>query len=278
MISFCCVIVLYKMRLEESPSFRSVYAQAKRQTRAKIGFFICDNSPMADNKRSEYPDVHYEHHPENKGLGYAYNAAARYSRQKGLEWLILLDQDTILSDDFLACYAETLPIHPEVELFASQIFLPSKKELSPLRRWKAQKRSLQPDKLYLLKHYLLINSGLCIKLALFERSGGYDERVWLDFADTQFIRRIMRIGIEQFYLLPCFCVQNFSNEETELEKLKSRFDIYLQCARACRYFHFSDWLCGQYGIILHTISLCRRTRSLFFLKRLFIRYVFREQL
>ena len=47
-IRICCVVVLYKMKLGASRSFRSIYAEAQRVRDAEIDFFVFDNSPDAD--------------------------------------------------------------------------------------------------------------------------------------------------------------------------------------------------------------------------------------
>ena len=146
----------------------------------------------------------------------------------------------------------------------------------PFRRWKAQKNPLSPGRIYPIKHYLLINSGLCVKLSLFERSGGYDERIWLDFADTQFVRKLWHSGERYFYLLPCKCFQNFSNEQTNIEKLQSRFEIYLECGKNCKFLDFPDWAFRQYCVISHTLSLTIRTRKISFLTKSITKYWMRR--
>lgn len=265
MITICCVIVLYKMRLNESPAFRRAYAQKCIQH--KIRFFIMDNSPEADNTYQNYPDVHYEHCPDNKGLGHAYNAAARFANKERLEWLLLLDQDTILAEGFFDSYINAISTHPDISLFVPQVLLSNGSALSPLRRWKAQKKVLNSNRCYPIKHYLLINSGLCVRLSIFERCGGYNEQIWLDFADTQFIRKIWHLGEKYFYLLPYNCYQTFSDTEIELDRIKSRFDIYLECASHYQYLDLADWLFFQHCRLSHILSLTIRTRSGYFIKR-----------
>ena len=274
MISICCAIVLYKMQLSESPAFQSAYAQIG--THHKIRLFIFDNSPDADSNHRNYPDIRYDHCPDNKGLGYAYNAAARYASKEKLDWLLLLDQDTILPDGFFDSYIDAISAHPDLQLFVPQVFLPKGTEFSPFRRWKAQKNPLSPGRIYPIKHYLLINSGLCVKLSLFERSGGYDERIWLDLADTQFVRKLWHSGERYFYLLPCKCFQNFSNEQTDIEKLQSRFEIYLECGKNCKFLDFPDWAFRQYCVISHTLSLTIRTRKISFLTKSITKYWMRR--
>lgn len=271
MISICCVIVLYKMRLSESPAFRDAYAQ--NSIYYNIRFFIMDNSPEAESTHQNYPDVHYEHCPENKGLGYAYNTAAQFASIEKLGWLLFLDQDTILTKGFFDSYIHHISAYPEVSIFVPQVLLPEGGELSPLRRWIAQKKALKPGQLYPIQHYLLINSGLCVKLSVFNSCGGYNEQVRIDFADTQFVRKIWHSGEKYFFLMPYTCYQTFSNTETDLEKLKARYEIYLECAGKYKYLDFADWLFFKHCLLSHMISLTIRTKSSYFFKR-FIKFFF----
>lgn len=269
-LSIGCVVVLYRMRLNESPSFRAVWEQAGRSDVA-VHFFVQDNSPEADNEVAEtYPGVRYRHCPENPGLGNAYNAGTRYAAEKGAEWLLLLDQDTTLPDDFLECCVRSIETHPRMRIFAPEVFVDESEQLSPLRRWKAQPRPLVAKRDYPVKHYLLINSGLCVSRDLFEKAGGFDEEVWLDFADMQFVRRLLHAGERRFYLMDCRCRQSFSGRETDVEKLKVRFDIYLKCARQCKYLDFADWAFRKYCVIVHASSLTVSMNNTYFIKKLIL--------
>ncbi len=270
MISLCCAIILYKMRLDESTAFSAIHTQALKCKDANIHIFIYDNSPTSDITHIKYPYIHYQHNADNPGLGYAYNAAAQYAHQEHLEWLLLLDQDTNIPDDFLQKYLKAIHNNTNIKLFVPHVFQSNGQELSPLRRWKAQSKQLITNQTYPIKQYLLINSGLCIQLKLFENSGGYDEKIRVDFADTQFVRKLLHAGEQTFYLLNCKCLQNFSNDETELNKLKKRFQIYLENANNCKFIDFGDWLFRQYCIISHTFSLVKRTHNIYFLKQLII--------
>ncbi|WP_418409735.1 glycosyltransferase [Alistipes sp.] len=272
-VNILCVVVLYKMQLNRSASFLSLYRQVG-DCDATVDFFIYDNSPLADVGLSEFPDIHYFHCPGNTGLGTAYNAAARYAEEKGFDWVLLLDQDTVLPDNFLQSYVKAIQENPGIQVFAPRVSLSGKSLLSPMKRWRKQATHLVAEKTYPIRQYLVINSGLCVKTSLFMQSGGYDEKVWLDFADMQFIRKLLHVGVRCFYLLSCECMQHFSNLEADPEKLKQRFDIYIACARNCEYFDMADWIFRQYCVLSHTIGLTIRTRSVYFLKCFFTRYLF----
>ena len=270
-----CVVVLYGNRLHESVSYRAVRSQAGA-CGADVAFSVHDYSPEADPEAVRSEEVVYRHCPENRGLGTAYNAAAEYASKNGISWLLLLDQDTELSDGFLRAYVDAIGSHPDTEVFVPQVLLPDGDFLSPMRRWKKQRRPLVAGGCYPLGRYAVINSGMCVATQLFLRSGGYNEKVWLDFSDTQFVRRLVRAGTSRFYLLTCACTQNFSSEERDRSALKRRYEIYLDCARNCEFIDWSDCLFRLQSVLSHTLMLTFRTHDAYFLRKFFFNYILRK--
>ena len=63
---------------------------------------IWDNTPQAQSVSGLPIPVEYRHSRENAGGAGAYNYAMELAEQRGLSWLLLLDQDTTLSPGFLA--------------------------------------------------------------------------------------------------------------------------------------------------------------------------------
>jgi len=63
---------------------------------------IYDNSPQARAKPSEHlPNCNYVHDAGNGGTAAAYARACALAREAGIDWLLLLDQDTTLPYGFL---------------------------------------------------------------------------------------------------------------------------------------------------------------------------------
>lgn len=269
-----CTIVLYKMKLCESKSFLTIYNQTM-DYKTNVTFYIHDNSPSINDKSfKDLKNLHYTYSPENKGLGYAYNKAAEYANRHHIPWLLFLDQDTSLPNNFLQNYIEAINSHPNISLFSSLVRITDKEILSPMRRWRKQDKPLTPDTIYPVNNYMIINSSLCVHIDAFYRANGYKESVWLDFADTQFVRKLFHNKVDSFYLIPSECIQNFSNKETDIDKLKKRFDIYLECAKNCDYLDLNDWLFRQKCIISHTLSLTFRSNSIYFIKHFLFKYIF----
>ncbi|RRA47452.1 glycosyltransferase [Acidipila sp. EB88] len=106
------VIVLYKQKPQDSPSYRSLLdAHAANQSSGmQLSVLLVDNTPRASSDMAADMElladlpawVEYLPCPENLGLANAYNRALERALRKGAEWLLTLDQDTELPLDFLS--------------------------------------------------------------------------------------------------------------------------------------------------------------------------------
>lgn len=275
-LSILCVVVLYGMQVKDSPSFQAIRKQAA-ECNVKIGFYIHDNSAIPDpTLQKGIKDIEYVYSSQNIGLSAAYNAAALRAKKQNFEWVLLLDQDTQLPNNFLQSYVEAISKNKErYSVFAPKIKELGGAALSPIQRWKKNQWPNCIEGEVPIKPYLLINSCLCIKTQTYLNCEGYNEKVWLDFSDLQFIQRLQRNGIDRFYLLPCQCTQDFSKNEQNIEKLKRRFDIYIQCAKHCENFGLADWVFRQYAILSHTLALSIKTLKGYFIWTYVFSYIFK---
>ncbi len=96
------VVVIYKLEIAASKTIASLHSLG-RQPGLEISLLIYDNSPSPQT--CEHPianlfPVTYVHDPQNGGLAPAYNRALQMAEANGAEWLLLLDQDTVLSADY----------------------------------------------------------------------------------------------------------------------------------------------------------------------------------
>ena len=103
--SILAVIVLYKTSpLASSTSVatlaRSLTATDPGILRLKVLLF--DNSPAAQGVTGLFEREEYLSAPSNPGLAEAYNTGIHIARQQGFDWLLTLDQDTVLPETFLS--------------------------------------------------------------------------------------------------------------------------------------------------------------------------------
>src|SRR5438552_939656 len=102
------VVVLYQVDALKSQTVRSLLkCRAAAQGRA-IPVLILDNTPGRESavRVLDY-DVEYIAFGENRGVSGAYQFAFLVSRARGYRYLVLLDQDSEASDEFI-CALDTI--------------------------------------------------------------------------------------------------------------------------------------------------------------------------
>ena len=180
------VIVIYRIRLSQAASYTSLIRAAGISR-----FVVYDNSP-ADFEQEDIaalcPEALYVRDTANSGLPRAYNLAARKAEEWGYTRVLLLDQDTTFPPEAWHCYQHaagyTGVTAPLAVTAQGQTFSPY--DPSVRRRTPAGLSAGE----YSLHRFYVINSGMCVPVALFKQTGGYNERITLDFSDFQFLMHV----------------------------------------------------------------------------------------
>jgi rhamnosyltransferase len=274
----CFVIVLYKCELINSSSYNSITnSLIKNNKQAKL--LVWDNSPFPHlilPPNLPWIDILYNHSKENRGVSLAYNYAAECASASGYEWIGLLDQDTVFSEDFILKIEESILNRINVKLFVPIIKFEDGKPFSPSRyKFKRGYSCELSHGLYSLYEFIPINSGMIINVCTFKECGGYNNDVWLDFSDCQFIERF-RLVDSNFCVIDSIAYQDFSNNEPNLDTLTNRFSIFCECARASQKNNFMDYFGFFYTTLRHTLALSFRTRSISFFSIFMNKFVFKK--
>lgn len=255
------VIVIYRKHLSEVLPL--IYFNDLQSSDFEI--FIYDNSPesaISDNFKFNHRFV-YHHDPTNKGVSHAYNFAAQYAMENGFDWLILFDQDTEISEEYYPQLKSAITKYPHIKVF-TPIVKYNDGIMSPRKC-----HYFRPLPQYLevginsLEKVAIINSGLAISVKAFIDCGGYNEDLKLDLSDYQFIERLQKT-IKNFYLLPAELYQDFSNNETDNEKLFRRFVTYCDSIKNYNTSQ-SRLIVLRYTGLLHACALTKRTRNIKFI-------------
>jgi len=263
------IIVLYNENLFLTKTYKTLLEKSH------LSFMVYDNSQVAQHKSDEFPvDVVYIHDCENGGLSKAYNFAAKYAKEHKYDWLLLLDQDTSFPTNSINKYVNAINEHEDILLFAPVLRLTNGKPFSPANFYlkRAHASSITQEGEYSLSKVAPVNSGMLVNTEAFLNVGGYNNDVFLDFADFQFIERFSQKYL-LFYLLNLTCIQDFSNEEKDVVALHRRFEMYCSCAKACDKNSIYDSFCYFYIVLRRTIGLIIRTRSFIFLNTFFKKYI-----
>lgn len=270
------VVVLYKERLLQTKTYISLDVAEKKMPKVwSLGLYVYDNSPE-EQSIDENIAVKYIHNKNNPGLGLAYNSAADYATKNGFSWLLLLDQDTTLQDDFLEKTIKDIENNDQENLFAPTVKSQNNKLISPFRMMRKIGSRLRHE-IYgsiNIRKYAVINSGILVSVSTFNEVGGYNEMVKLDFSDTEFLDRFAK-KYDTIFITKSTCIQQLSTFLTDTTKLQQRFIAFCQGAKACNKEDVFAELSYFYVVAKRAVSLLIQTKSLSFIKIFWINYVAR---
>jgi GT2 family glycosyltransferase len=194
------VVVLYKRPPEQSQTIESlgkVFA-AKPELLASIRMILFDNSPKAlDQVNLSFPCT-YRHAGRNVGTSGAYNFAMEFAEAEEIPWLLLLDQDTTVSAEFLPRMLEySALLEQKTEVGSVVPFIYSHGSLvSPRTLGRFNKIGLIPASfsgIYRQKAFA-VNSASLMRVAALREIGGYSDDFWLDLSDVYVFQAMYRRG------------------------------------------------------------------------------------
>ena len=261
MIRFFAIIVLYNRNFFDTVIYKTVIS--KNLNNSCISFLVYDNSLSPQTQPDEISAIggSYFHDKDNSGVSAAYNKGAELATQIGdIDFLLLLDQDTLFEDDYLEKIQLAVIQNPNCNLFAPSIIYGKNKPFSPVKMSVRGVKgvNLEPGE-YNLRDYPPVNSGACIKLSVFIKIGGYNNKIRLDFADFDFFSRLEKIS-PLYRLINSYAVQSFSNEETDKNKLMQRFAFFIEGSK----YAFKNTLIRKYvviSVLKHTLALTMRFKT-----------------
>ncbi|WP_109489320.1 glycosyltransferase [Occallatibacter savannae] len=194
------VIVLYKIRAEDSPAFRSVIAARESFGRnaGEVRVLLWDNSPVSGASENLPEGVAYFGDESNSGLATAYNRAMEWAELHGAEWLLTLDQDTAVPPDFFhkmgnsataaTQYAGVGAIVPQIAASGRRLS-PNWFQFGAVPRWYRTGYVGVPA-----EPVFAFNSGAMLRLDALKQAGGYDPRFWLDNSDAMIFSKLHEHG------------------------------------------------------------------------------------
>lgn len=207
------VIVLYKTKLEESNTMISLQECIAQN----ISILVFDNSPIPQYDRSDFVfnkfNIHYYHDPNNPGLSTAYNYALHLAKEANYNWLMLLDQDTIITKDYIneiqslnfnELSDKVVAIIPRVvSSIDNKIIAPVKVFVGAVFRPVSLCSGDVTEKIS------GINSGTMLRISYLNSIGGFSKNYSLDMLDHWYFRKIFN-DKKIIYLLKSNIHQNLS--------------------------------------------------------------------
>lgn len=120
---------------------------------------------------------------KNLGIAAALNQLLEYGQKKEFDWLITLDQDSIAPFNMVEIYNDYM------EYTRAGIICPYICDLNNER-----KEIIEQEIEIISNEEQVITSGSCINIRKAIQIGGFDERLFIDFVDTEFQKRMLLSG------------------------------------------------------------------------------------
>ncbi len=200
-VQILAVVIRYETPLADSPTVASL-ARAFAETPALLGsvqVLVWDNGPEPDDPSGLPFPVLYRHAAANAGIAGACNGALAVAEQRGIPWLLPLDQDTTLPPAFLTgmlANADALASRERIAAIVPDVFV-GRHRMSPWRvlfnrhePYPEGEAGIAPGE------PAAVNSGSLLRVSALRAIGGYSEAFWLDYSDWYVYHQFFRKGLE----------------------------------------------------------------------------------
>ena len=251
------IMVIYNEKIANAKSYQSLLKSLPPKD-----VLIYDNSPSAQ----DCPDgFHYVHNKLNPGVSTAYNYGAYWAEENHYTHLLLLDSDSIFPEEAMQKYSNAATHHPEHLILAEVIA--SGKVISPF--WFKWGKSWYGDDIpngkLSFDNKAAINSAMLIPISQFKKSGGYNEKIPLDWSDIAFCRKLSRLKIAA-QKIPLRVIHDLSESGmSSIESAKFRFKTYMIGVKRMPTKHILENFLILFWAKLKAFKLCLRYKSLWFL-------------
>jgi len=181
--SVCAVIVSYHPAAEMIEHMFKVLAQVQ-------GMVVVDNGSSAEKLRSlrgaaQILGFHLIENADNLGVAVALNQGVRWAKSSGYTWVILFDQDSCITNNFVNCMLGTWNEHPQKNLIASI----QPRYANPLTgKVSTHQRTKQAE----LLSYM--TAGSMMPVWIFDEIGWFASEYFIDYVDFEYCLRARAAG------------------------------------------------------------------------------------
>lgn len=252
------VVVLYNQNFKEINAYNSFLKYVSEND-----VWIWDNSSNKNNEWLANSQYRYTHSIKNVGISYAYNRAAEYANSHDYKWLMLLDQDTTFPRNSISVISHNLiTCGDRYALFCPVQRITDGRIISPLYSYLGlvhSKKEIQGQ--FVIDNVSIINSGLLIRLDLFNKVGGYNESAFLDYSDWQFVDRCAQVE-KYAYCMDLTCLQDFSGICRDKKKVLDRYILFCQSLKGCEKRSVCKWVGYNLVVLKRCLSIMLRLKTI----------------
>jgi GT2 family glycosyltransferase len=255
--SIVAVLVLYRQSLAESPTYQGLESAfaADPSLRSAIHLIVADNSALAQSLPTGFA-AEYLHDGSNGGLAPRYNHALAAAKACGAAWLMLLDQDTKLTVEYVR---EAVRLASELREATGIVAAVPRLEIggrtySPHAPRLCNTRFCMTPELYgpLPEPAWAYNSGALMRVAAVAATGGFPSAYWLDFLDYATFSQMQASG-GRLFLMHATLQHDLSENRPETPETRGRMEHRLLAEH--RFYRDYGTACDR---LLHRFDLLRQ--------------------
>lgn len=123
------------------------------------------------------PKIEFAKLKDNLGIAYAQNEGLKLAVKKELPWLLTMDQDSVIPDNFTSEYERIISKYDNIGLIA----------------WNQRPYKLGTSS-EIERDWYIISSGCLNNVKALKKSGGFDNKLFIDHVDTDINVRICNLG------------------------------------------------------------------------------------
>ena len=202
---FLAVVVLYKMTFDQSRALTSLRKAISEDTvlAKTIDLMVCDNTPYHQVSPAGFTS-HFYRDTTNPGLAHWYNLALENAAKSGIRWILLLDQDTEVTAEYITeAIAQSEAIEENIEIVAmfpklmqngivcSPLTPPTYRHPRPFDK---NFTGVATSRLH------VFNSGSILRVSALKNAGGFPEDFPLDYLDHATFAALQSSGGKLFVL------------------------------------------------------------------------------
>lgn len=167
-------IVLYN---PDEIRFKKCIESLKKQV-SRI--FVFDNSEKSTCINDE--SVVYLSEGRNSGIAHALNCIMKKAKENGFQWVVTMDQDSIVPIGLFDEFETAIDRHSEVGIICPYV--------------KDKRRPYEDSKQDVSEEFIefCITSASCTSIEAWEKCGKFDEWLFIDLVDNEFCKRIRMSG------------------------------------------------------------------------------------
>lgn len=163
------VIVLYN---EQPPQY--IYS-----SKSGVEIILVDNTPDRE-LYIETPNITYIPLHRNYGIAKALNVGFYHAKELNAEWVLTMDQDSILPDNLLSDFRKYLPTLSNAAVLVPQLNMYEGEEKRATDSYKELTEAL--------------TSGSLIRMEAFNQANGFKEELFIDGVDFEFCKHVRLLG------------------------------------------------------------------------------------